>query len=348
MNTTELDYELPPERIAQTPLKRRDSSRLLVVNRDTELVEEVLFGGLPRLLRPGDVLVINDTFVMPGRLYGTKAGGGAMIEILLLEDLGDRRWKAIAQRACRLYPGVRIQFPDGMVAEVETALGDGLFELSFSGEISWEDFLNHHGRVPLPPYIRRSDGLLETLDRERYQTVYAHRTQEFQSAAAPTAGLHCTNELLANLREAGILVVPITLRIGLDTFLPIRSARVEDHPIHRESYVIAERSAEEINRARERGGRIIAVGTTVVRALESAAGLDGRVKTQRGETSLFITPGYAFRAVDGMVTNFHLPRSTLLVLIASWLGEDRWRMVYDEAIRRGFRFYSYGDAMLAW
>jgi S-adenosylmethionine:tRNA ribosyltransferase-isomerase len=348
MDVTEFDYELSSVRIAQTPLERRDTSRLLVVTRDTGAIEERLFCDLPQLLCPGDVLAINDTWVIPARLYGAKIGGGATIEVLLLEDLGDRRWKVIAQRACRLYPGARIQFPEGVVAEVGAILGDGLFELSFSGETRWEDFLNHHGRVPLPPYIHRSDGCLDMLDRERYQTVYARPTRHFQSAAAPTAGLHFTDELLARLEGAGILIVRITLRIGLDTFLPIRSARVEDHPMHRETYVITEESAEEINRARAGGGRIIAVGTTVVRALESAAGPGGQVKAQRGETALFITPGYIFRAIDGIVTNFHLPRSTLLVLIASWLGKDKWRMVYDEAIRRGFRFYSYGDAMLAW
>ncbi|MFH1739200.1 MAG: tRNA preQ1(34) S-adenosylmethionine ribosyltransferase-isomerase QueA [bacterium] len=348
MDVKEFDYDLPPDRIAQVPADERDASRLLTVNRSTGAIEEYLFRDLPQLLRAGDVLVVNDSWVMPARLYGTKVGGGAGIEVLLLEDLGDRRWKVIAQRASRLSAGTLIQFQGDVVAEVESVLGDGLFEMAFSGENSWEDFLDQYGRIPLPPYIRRSDGEFDMLDRERYQTVYAHPASQLLSAAAPTAGLHFTQGLLQTLKEAGILIVPVTLRVGLDTFLPIRSDHVEDHPMHRERYAVTEQSAEEINCARARGGRIIAVGTTAVRVLESSAGSNGRLQAQEGETALFITPGYVFKLIDGMVTNFHLPRSTLLVLIASWLGPDRWRMVYDEAIRRGFRFYSYGDAMLAW
>ena len=347
MDISEFDYDLPPDRIAQVPVDTRDASRLLAVNRNTGSIVEYAFRDIPRLLSAGDVLVINDSWVMPARIYGEKIGGGAKIEVLLLEDLGEGRWKVIAQRASRLNVGVQVQFPEGVVASIEHVLGDGLFEVTFSGTVSWDEFLDKYGKIPLPPYIRRDDGSFDTLDRERYQTVYAHPSSKLQSAAAPTAGLHFTDDLLRTLKEQGIIIASVTLRVGLDTFLPIRSDRVENHPMHSESYRIAEETAETINIARARGGRIIAVGTTAVRVLESSADSKGRISPGYRETSLFITPGYTFKAIDGMVTNFHLPRSTLVVMIASWLGQDKWRTVYDEAIQRGFRFYSYGDAMLA-
>ncbi len=348
MDIHAFDYDLPPDRIAQIPVERRDTSRLLLVHREADAVEEYPFHDLPQVLRTGDVLVINDTWVMPARLHGTKVGGGAAIEVLLLEELGGNRWKVIAQRATRLYPGVEIEFPEEVRAIVEVDLGGGLFEMAFRLTDDWEGFLERHGGVPLPPYIKRPDSSFRALDRERYQTVYSRVSSRMQSAAAPTAGLHFTEELLTRLRDAGVMIVPVTLRVGLDTFQPIRSARVEDHTIHCERFAVPESTAEAVNRARSAGGRIVAVGTTVVRALESAAEPDGTILPRAGDTSLFITPGYRFRAIDGLISNFHLPRSTLLVLIAAWLGGERWRAVYSEALQRGFRFYSYGDTMLAW
>ncbi|HOE12076.1 MAG TPA: tRNA preQ1(34) S-adenosylmethionine ribosyltransferase-isomerase QueA [bacterium] len=348
MDIREFDYELPPERIAQVPVGTRDLSRLLAVNRRTGEIEEYLFRNLPQLLRPGDVLVVNDSWVMPARIFGTKAGGGAKIEVLLLEDLGNRQWKVIAQRASRLKKGTEIQFPDGVTAEVRAVLGDGLFELQFFDNGTWNEFLERNGQVPLPPYIHRNGDENTPLDRQRYQTVYAQPAETLLSAAAPTAGLHFTKDLLDRLHKTGVSIVPVTLRVGLDTFLPIRSRTVENHPMHRERYRITESSARAINTARQEGCRIIAVGTTAVRVLESAADRNGVIRAQEAETALFIRPGYPFKIIDGMITNFHLPRSTLIILIAAWLGRDRWRGVYEEAIRRGFRFYSYGDAMLAW
>ncbi len=348
MDIREFDYELPPERIAQIPVDTRDCSRLLAVNRRTGVIEEYLFRNLPQLLRAGDVLVVNDSWVMPARIFGTKVGGGAKIEVLLLEDLGNRQWKVIAQRASRLKKGAEIQFADEVIAEVREILGDGLFELQFFDNGRWDEFLERHGQVPLPPYIHRDGKENAPLDRQRYQTVYAQPVEKLLSAAAPTAGLHFTKDLLDRLRETGVSIVPVTLRVGLDTFLPIRSQTVEEHPMHRERYRITEQSAHAVNAARRDGGRVIAVGTTAVRVLESAADTNGQIRAQEAETALFIRPGYSFKAIDGMITNFHLPRSTLIILIAAWLGRERWREVYEEAIRRGFRFYSYGDAMLAW
>lgn len=342
MRIDQFDYHLPQEQIAQRPLRLRRDSRLLVYDRREDRIEHRRFLELPDLLPPNVLLVLNNSRVIPGRLWGTKEAGGARIEVLLLENLGESRWKVVANRAKRLREGLSVAFTDEVRAGVEECLPDGQFVFRFNlTPHEFEEFLERTGEMPLPPYIKRPEP--ESHDRERYQTVYA---KEQGSSAAPTAGLHFDHEMLDALRERGIETVEVTLHVGLDTWKPMTEENVEDHRIHSEFIRVTDQTAERVNQARKGDRKVLAVGTTSVRSLESAGCVDGTVKQFEGRTSLFITPGYRFKVVDMMLTNFHLPRSTLLLLVAAFLGEDRWRRVYEEAVRENYRFYSYGDAML--
>jgi len=349
MRTDLLDYDLPEELIAQKPADPRDSSRLLVCPRRTGPFEVRRFSDLPDLLRTGDVIVTNAAKVMPARLFGYKYPDGSRIEVLLLERLPDAgdpgklnkpRFKALLRRRRRLEIGDTILFPESrlvaIVVEGNTDLGEDVIELGGVNDVGSE--IDRIGRVPLPPYIKAYTG-----DMERYQTVYARIPG---SVAAPTAGLHFTPEVLRRLEQKGIGRVEGHLRVGWGTFSPIRSENLEGHTLHEESCELSEVAAETINRARESGGRIVAVGTTMTRLLESAVDETGRVRAFSGRTGLYITPGYEFRAVDVLLTNFHLPRTSLLGLVGAFLGVDRTLEAYRFAIEERFRFYSFGDAML--
>jgi S-adenosylmethionine:tRNA ribosyltransferase-isomerase len=338
MKTDTFDYHLPAELIAQDPLAVRDSSRLLVLDRASGEISHRVFRELPELLRPGDCMVLNTTRVLPARLRGRKLPTGGSVELLLLECLGDSRWKAMTGGAS-LRPGVRVAFADGRLEATVIegpAEGIAVVELSAPGG-DVERAIDEAGRVPLPPYITH-----ELADEERYQTVYARREL---SAAAPTAGLHFTDALLDRVSAAGVDVARLELAVGMDTFVPVREQNVEDHRIHQEWFSLDDECAHAVNSARARGGRVVAVGTTSVRVLETCATADG-VAPRRGQTGLFITPGYGFRVVDALVTNFHFPRSTLLMLVCAFGGTEPVLGAYAEAVRERYRFYSFGDAML--
>jgi S-adenosylmethionine:tRNA ribosyltransferase-isomerase len=340
--TSDFDYELPAASIAQEAAPRGESS-LLVLDREGP-DRHARIRDLPRLLRPGDLLVLNDTRVIPARLFGQRAAGGGRMELLLIERLGDREWDALVKPGRRARQGTVIELDPGLAAEVVDKREDGRHRLRFSEPI--EPHLDRLGHVPLPPYIHRPD---TSEDRERYQTVYARSPG---AVAAPTAGLHFTERLLEEIAAAGIEIARVTLHVGIGTFKPVAVERIEDHRMDRERYEIGAEAAEAIRRAREsrarEKGRIVAVGTTVVRTLESAAlAGDGAVLPGTGSTELFITPGFRFQVVDALLTNFHLPRSTLLMLVSAFAGRERVLAAYEEAVREGYRFYSYGDAMLA-
>jgi S-adenosylmethionine:tRNA ribosyltransferase-isomerase len=334
--TQDFDYDLPAASIAQEPAPRGES-RLLVLDRSGP-ERHARVRDLPRLLRPGDLLILNDTRVIPARLYGRSAGGGRM-EILLVEPVGEREWDALVKPGRRARPGARFEIGEGLDAEVVDKRDDGRHRLRFSEPI--EPHLDRLGHIPLPPYIHRPD---TPEDRERYQTVYARNPG---AVAAPTAGLHFTSELLREIEAAGIETARVTLHVGIGTFKPVSAGRIEEHRMERERYEIGEETAEAVRRARQAGRRIVAVGTTVVRTLEGAAlAGGGEARAGSGATDLFITPGFQFQVVDALLTNFHLPRSTLLMLVSAFAGRERVLAAYEEAIREGYRFYSYGDAML--
>jgi S-adenosylmethionine:tRNA ribosyltransferase-isomerase len=350
MNIADFNYELPPQLIAQTPVEPRDSSRLLVLRRDTGRIEHRYFRDIGDYLRPGDLLVANQSRVLPARLLGVKEGSGGRAEVLLLairNDIGVDYWEALVRPGRRLPVGQRVVFGDGvLVAEIldRTPAGGRIVHL-IAREGSVVEAVARVGALPLPPYIHTP-----LADAERYQTVYAH---EPGSAAAPTAGLHFTQELLAALAERGVGMVTVTLHIGLDTFRPIAEDDIDQHVMHSEEIEMDEETAAKINATRKAGGRIIAVGTTSVRVLESVAALAAErpntgevVMPWRGRTSLFLRPGSPFRAVDVMITNFHLPRSTLLVLVSAFAGRELVLRAYQEAVAERYRFYSFGDAML--
>lgn len=330
MLTRDFDYELPEERIAQEPAPRGDSRLLVLDAEGPDRHRRVR--DLPRLLRPGDLLVLNDTRVIPARLHGRRGEG--KMEILLVEKLGGIEgveWEALVRPGRRARPGTEIAF-EGLSALVVDKR-EGRYRLRFSEPV--EPHLDRLGHIPLPPYIHRPD---QAADRDRYQTVFARNPG---AIAAPTAGLHFSEGLLEEIAAAGIGFARVTLHVGIGTFKPVSAERVEDHRMDRERYEVGEETAEAIRRTRESGGRIVAVGTTVVRTLESSKGIAGS-----GSTELFITPGFRFRVVDVLLTNFHLPRSTLLMLVSAFAGRERVLAAYEEAIREGYRFYSYGDAML--
>ncbi len=330
-------YDLPEERIAQTPVEPRDHSRLMVLHRDTDQIEHRHFYDVIDYLNPGDVLVINETRVIPARLFGERAGGGAC-EVLLLRQLGPKRWETLVKPGKKLKPGAEITFGGGRLrARIAETTDVGGRIVDFDCDGTFEAALDELGEMPLPPYIHER---LE--DRERYQTVYA---KQEGSAAAPTAGLHFTPELLDRIREKGVDVVPVLLHVGLGTFRPVKTENVEEHEMHSEYFEVTAEAAARINAARERGGRVVAVGTTSVRTLESAAE-NGVLLPRRGETSIFIKPGYRFQMVDALITNFHLPGSTLVMLVSALYDREKILAAYEEAVRDGYRFFSFGDAML--
>jgi len=361
MKASELDYELPPERIAQRPLAERDASRMLLLSRAAGRWEDRQFHELPDLLGGDEVAVINNVRVIPARLLGRRAGIDAQpigarnparaeflqteIEVLLVRQLSADTWEGLVRPGRKVPSGERIVFGEGeLEASVEGRGPYGLRRLRFTSKNGFDQALTRLGHIPLPPYIKRTD---EPLDGERYQTVFARLGR---AVAAPTAGLHFTPEILERIRHRGTEIVEITLEIGLGTFEPIRSERVEDHPIHPEAYEIPEASAAAIDRAKREGRPVLAIGTTVVRALEDAAekqlGKEPVVASGKAEASLLLYPGKPFRIVDQLLTNFHLPRSSLLALVAAFAGRDNVLRAYGHAVGAGYRFYSYGDSML--
>jgi len=334
------DFELPDGLIAEHPVEPRDAARLLVVGEGGDL-EHRIFRDLAELLEPGDLLVVNDTRVIPARLIGRKGQG--KVEVTLVQPAGDGLWRALARPGRKLAQGTGIDFAEGFSATVVAKGAMGEVTLAFeTGGADLTDLLDRHGAMPLPPYIKRRDGP-QAQDRNDYQTVYA---REAGAVAAPTAGLHFTPELLDRLEARGIGRVTVTLHVGLGTFQPLRVDDTDDHAMHSEWGRVTPEAAAAVNACRASGGRVVAVGTTSVRLLESAAREDGVVEAFEGETAIFITPGYHFRAVDRMVTNFHLPQSTLFMLVCAFAGTERMKAAYAEAVRERYRFYSYGDACL--
>ncbi len=332
-------FDLPKELIAQDPLEDRASSRLLVLDKDTGAVSHHVFREVADYLRPGDCLVLNDTKVIPARLLGQREGTGAHVEVLLLKRLESDVWEALVRPGKKCRPGTGLTFGDGLLkAQVLETGEEGSRLIRFFYEGIFEEVLDRLGEMPLPPYITHK---LE--DKNRYQTVYAKYEG---SAAAPTAGLHFTQELLEQIREKGVEIVSVTLHVGLGTFRPVKEENVLDHHMHSEHYQVSLEAAEKINRAREAGGRIICVGTTSCRTLESAADKEGKVRPGSGDTDIFIYPGYRFKVLDALITNFHLPESTLVMLVSALAGREQVLEAYEEAVRERYRFFSFGDAMI--
>lgn len=339
MKTADFYYDLPQELIAQDPLLDRSSSRLMHVPLDGEEFEHLHFKDILKFLRAGDCLVINDTKVIPARLYGHKKDTGAVIEILLLKRRENDIWECLVKPGKKARPGAVITFGDGrLTGTILDVVEEGNRLIQFSYEGIFEEILDALGEMPLPPYITHK---LE--DKNRYQTVYAKHEG---SAAAPTAGLHFTEELLKQVEEKGVRIAHVTLHVGLGTFRPVKVDDVESHHMHSEFYVVEEEQAELINRTKQDGGRVIAVGTTSCRTLESASGEDGILRVGSGWTDIFIYPGYRFKILDGLITNFHLPESTLLMLVSALAGKEKIMKAYEEAVRERYRFFSFGDAML--
>jgi len=336
MLVDEFDYELPQELIAKEPAKPRDSSRLLVLHRDSGKIEHTIFKNIVSYLREGDVLVVNNTKVIPARLFGrTKTGG--KVEVLLVRHVQDNLWEVLSKPSRKLKPGKVVIFENGLTCKVVEVCEEGKRIVEFNADKDKVlEIVNKIGHVPLPPYIKREE---KEEDRTNYQTIFA---REEGAVAAPTAGLHFTEELVKKIVEKGVKIVPITLHVGPGTFKPVKTKVVEEHKLDPEVFYIPEETAEVIN---NRKGRLIAVGTTVVRTLESCADERGKVKPGRGETSLFIYPGYKFKVVEALITNFHLPKSTLLMLVCAFAGKERVLNAYAEAVKLRYRFYSYGDAM---
>lgn len=339
MKTSDFYYDLPEELIAQDPLLDRSSSRLLHLDKDTGEIEHTDFKHVIAYLNPGDCLVINDTKVIPARLYGSKVGTEAGIEILLLKRREDNVWETLVKPGKKAKPGTMISFGDGiLMGEVLDIVEEGNRLIRFHYEGIFEEILDRLGEMPLPPYITHK---LE--DKNRYQTVYARHEG---SAAAPTAGLHFTRELMEQIEEKGVKIAHVTLHVGLGTFRPVKVDDVEKHHMHSEFYVVEEEQANIINTAKKNGGRIISVGTTSCRTLESAADEEGILHAKSGWTEIFIYPGYRFKMIDGLITNFHLPESTLLMLVSALAGKEHIMGAYEEAVREKYRFFSFGDAML--
>ena len=338
MTTKDFYYDLPPELIAQHPLKDRAGSRLLVLDKETGKIEHKNFRNIIEYLNPGDCLVMNNTRVIPARLYGVKEDTGGKIEFLLLKRIDLNTWNVILKPGKRARTGARFVFGDGLLkAEVIEVRPDGNRIVRFEYDGVWEELLDKLGEMPLPPYITH-----KLKDKNRYQTVYAKNEG---SAAAPTAGLHFTPELLEKVKEKGVNIAHVTLHVGLGTFRPVKVDDVEKHHMHSEFYIVEEDQAKLINDTKKNGGRVISVGTTSCRTLESAAGEDGIVKAGSGWTEIFIYPGYKFKAIDGLITNFHLPESTLLMLVSALAGKEHIMAAYEEAVKERYRFFSFGDAM---
>ena len=338
MKKSDFSFDLPEELIAQTPMEQRDASRLLCLDKQTGAVEHRHFYDLPDLLREGDCLVLNNSRVLPARLIGIRPTGGA-VELVLLRDLGGNRWECLSRPGRKTKPGQRILFGEGeLQAVVEGTVSGGNRIVRFEYEGIFLEVLERLGRMPLPPYIRQ-----ELKDPERYQTVYS---KELGSAAAPTAGLHFTNELLETVRNQGVLTEFVTLHVGLGTFRPVKEEEIEDHEMHSEYCIIPPETAEAVNRTRKNGGRIIAVGTTSCRTLESFAKEDGTLEASSGWTNIFIYPGYKFKCIDALITNFHLPESTLIMLVSALAGRENILNAYRIAVSEKYRFFSFGDAMM--
>ncbi len=341
MKVSNFDYDLPEELIAQYPLRNRDESRLMVLDRKTKSISHCMFFQLPEFLNNGDLLVMNNTKVIPARLVGKKEKTGGNVEILLLSVRSDGLWKALVKHSSRIKYGSKVIFGDGkLTAKIldKTEAQERL--IKFETEDDPKKIIEEIGKPPLPPYIKRE---AEPEDKERYQTIYA---KEEGAVAAPTAGLHFTDSIFEKLKAKGIDRVEITLHVGLGTFQPVKSENVEDHIMHEEIFSIPNDVAEKINDVKSRGKKIVAVGTTTVRTLESSVDNEGKVIPNSGSTDIFIYPGYKFKIVDAMITNFHLPRSTLIMLVSAFAGRDFIMKAYQSAVKEKYRFYSYGDAML--
>ena len=338
MKTSDFYYDLPEELIAQDPLANRSDSRLMVLDKENGAVSHHVFREIVDYLNPGDCLVINDTKVIPARLIGEREGTGAKIEVLLLKRKTGDVWETLVKPGRKAKPGTRIQFGGGLlVGEVMDIVDEGNRLIRFEFEGIFEEILDQLGQMPLPPYITH-----QLKDKDRYNTVYATHSG---SAAAPTAGLHFTPELLKTIEEKGIDIARVTLHVGLGTFRPVKVDDVENHHMHSEFYMIDEEAAEKINRAKENGKRVICVGTTSCRTIESAADENGRLKPCSGWTEIFIYPGYQFKILDCLITNFHLPESTLIMLVSALAGKENVLTAYEEAVKERYRFFSFGDAM---
>lgn len=339
MNVKDFDYYLPEELIAQDPLEDRSSSRLMILDKETGDIRHSVFKNILDELREGDCLVINNTRVIPARLMGVKEGTGAAIEVLLLKRKENNIWETLVKPGKKARPGTVILFGDGLLkGEVVDVVEEGNRLIQFSYEGIFEEILDRLGQMPLPPYITH-----QLQDKNRYQTVYAKHDG---SAAAPTAGLHFTKELLEQIQAKGISIAEVTLHVGLGTFRPVKVENVADHHMHSEFYMVEPQQAEIINRTKRNGGRVIAVGTTSCRTLESATGEDGILRAGSGWTEIFIYPGYQFKMIDALITNFHLPESTLIMLVSALAGREHVLKAYEEAVRERYRFFSFGDAML--
>ena len=338
MKTSDFYYDLPPELIAQTPLDRRDASRLMCLNKATGAVSHHHFYELPDFLRAGDCLILNNSRVLPARLLGQRLPGGGACEVLLLQDKGDKVWECLVRPGRHLRQGARVSFGNGeLTAEVAEVLPDGNRLVRFDYDGIFLEVLERLGKMPLPPYIKE-----ELQDQERYQTVYSKVNG---SAAAPTAGLHFTPELLERIAAKGVGIGYVTLHVGLGTFRPVKEDEIEQHDMHSEYCVIPQETADLINRTKTRGGRVICVGTTSCRTLESWAGEDGTMAAAGGWTNIYIYPGYRFKVMDALITNFHLPESTLIMLVSALAGREHVLNAYNEAVREKYRFFSFGDAM---
>ena len=339
MKTSDFYYDLPEELIAQTPLERRDGSRLLTLNKETGETGHYHFYELPKFLRPGDCLVMNDSRVLPARLLGHRDPSGGAVEVLLLIDKGEKRWECLVRPGRKLHPGQHIVFGDGslLTADVEDELPGGNRLVKFNYEGIFLEILEQLGKMPLPPYIKE-----ELNDPERYQTVYS---REVGSAAAPTAGLHFTKELLKQIGDMGVRLCWVTLHVGLGTFRPVKEDDPTEHEMHSEYCTISKETADVINETRKNGGRVVCVGTTSCRTLESWAAEDGTMRESAGWTDIYIYPGYRFKVMDALVTNFHLPESTLIMLVSALAGREHVLAAYREAVEQKYRFFSFGDAM---
>ena len=339
MKTSDFYYDLPQELIAQTPIPQRDASRLMTLDRFSGAVGHHHFHDLPEFLRPGDCLILNDSRVLPARLLGHRLPGGGACEVLLLIDKGEGTWECLVRPGRKMKPGTRLSFGDGeLMAEVTEELPGGNRLVHFEYEGIFLEVLERLGKMPLPPYIKA-----ELQDKERYQTVYSRVTG---SAAAPTAGLHFTKELLRQIQDMGVKIGYVTLHVGLGTFRPVKEDEITDHEMHSEYCVIPQETADLINETKRGGGRVICVGTTSCRTVESWAAEDGTMTASAGWTNIFIYPGYRFKVLDGLITNFHLPESTLIMLVSALAGREHILAAYEEAVREKYRFFSFGDAML--
>ncbi len=338
MTVDEFDYYLPEELIAQTPLEQRDHSRLLVLDRHSDNIKHKHFYDIVELLNPGDLLVVNDSKVIPARIFGNRAGTGGLVEVLMLKALEENVWEVLVKPGKKARPGQVLEFQEGMTGTVLEILEDGKRKIRFEHQAATiYEVLDRIGKMPLPPYITE-----QLKDQGRYQTVYA---RELGSAAAPTAGLHFTDDLLKKVREKGIQIAPVTLHVGLGTFRPVKEKEITNHIMHREYFSIPDETIRLIRETKASGGRVVSVGTTATRTLESGFDEHLNCVQSSGETGIFIYPGYQFKVIDALITNFHLPKSTLMMLVSALAGKDKIMDAYQEAVKEKYRFFSFGDAM---